>query len=381
MIWYGILTAVFLLEAAFIAVCRRREAVRGTRTRRVWIGPVIALACLAGISVWSLSNAAIVLLHLCVFLFVGMCVDGVVSLVLRRRAEREAEASAENEKKAAAGREGSSCVWIAAFVACALWLGLGFCAAHHVWRTEYPLTTDKPLTQESLRIAQISDSHIGVTMDADGFAKKLKSVMEEKPDLVVITGDFTDESTTREDMLGSCRALGELQTKYGVYFVFGNHDCSDDGDREFTVAELEVALRLNGVVVLRDEVKLVADDFYIVGRRDTSESRKSIAELMETVDTSRYVIVLDHQPGDFPKEAAAGADLVLTGHTHGGQLMPLGLMARMLPMVFGDAEFLYGQRMYGTTACIVSSGMSSWEFRFKTGTVSEYVIVDVKTGK
>jgi predicted MPP superfamily phosphohydrolase len=69
---------------------------------------------------------------------------------------------------------------------------------------------------------------------------------------------------------------------------------------------------------------------------------------------------------------------VLTGHTHGGQLIPLGWAAKLLPMMFGDTDYMYGLTIRNGTACVVSSGMSSWKIKFKTGTVSEFVIIDVK---
>ena len=361
MVWYGILAAVFVLEIVIIVLLRKTSRASEESARGKWIFFAVEIIVLIGLAVWSLYNAVIILLHWCVFLCVGMLADGILSLVRKNRE----------------GGKGTNPVWIAATVACIVWLGIGWYAAHHVCRTDYSLMTGKTLGQNRLRIAQISDTHIGVTMDADGFAERLASVAEAQPDIVVVTGDFTDEDTLREDMMACCKALGELKTKYGVYFVFGNHDCSDDGRREFTVSEVETALRENGVIVLRDEVVQVTDHVCIIGRRDTSESRKSVSELMKDVDLSQYVIVLDHQPDSFSKEAEAGADLVLSGHTHGGQLIPLGLMSSMLPMLFGESGQVYGKWTYDKTTCIVSSGMSSWKFWFKTGTISEFVIVDV----
>ena len=381
MLWYGILAALFAIEIVMIALLRWRRKDRSGRTGKPWLCPVIALAVCAALAVWSPANALIALLHLCVFLCVGILADGICLLVSRGKdggtndgSAKDSSATEESRKRV---RESSSHVWFAAAVACIVWLGIGWYAAHHIWRTDYSLTTDKSLGQEKLRIVQISDTHIGVTMDAEDFAKALGRIAEEKPDIIVVTGDFTDENTSREDMVKCCQALGQQKTRYGVYFVFGNHDASDEGEREFTSAELEAELGGNGVVVMRDKVLCVEGKFYLVGRRDTSESRASYAELAKGLDPSKYVIVLDHQPGDFTKEAAAGADLVLAGHTHGGQMIPLGLASQFLPTVFGDAEFMYGMRMYGDTACVVSSGMSSWEFVIKTGTISEFTVVDV----
>lgn len=358
------LAVIFAAEIAGIVYWQLRAERRGeqSQTKR-WVKSAVLLAAAvvwALLAVYDKENAFIVLLHLFVFLLVGMCADGVFSLIRKKKVK------------------GSACVWAAASAACLIWLCLGWAAAHHVRRTDYSVTSTKAIGQDRLRIAQITDTHIGTTMDGAGFAKKLKDVSKAKPDIVVVTGDFTDANTSREDMQRSCLELGKLETKYGIYFVFGNHDCGDEGERSFTSAELEAELERNGVIVLRDEGVRVSDNVYLIGRRDASEHRENMRKLTADIRPTDYLIVLDHQPNSFTEESQAGADLVLTGHTHGGQLMPLPLASRLLPSFFGDADFMYGKRMYGSTACIVSSGMSSWEFWFKTGTVSEFVIVDVE---
>ena len=83
--------------------------------------------------------------------------------------------------------------------------------------------------------------------------------------------------------------------------------------------------------------------------------------------------MLDHQPSDFAREAAAGADLVLCGHTHGGQFIPIRRAGELL----GVNDRTYGYERRGGTDFIVSSGISNWTFRFKTGCFSEYVVIDV----
>ena len=82
---------------------------------------------------------------------------------------------------------------------------------------------------------------------------------------------------------------------------------------------------------------------------------------------------MNHQPNDYENEKN-NVDLVLSGHTHGGQLFPLGLFDKLLNI---DDEY-YGLHTRGNTKFIVSSGISNWALHFKTGTFSEYVIIDLK---
>ena len=94
---------------------------------------------------------------------------------------------------------------------------------------------------------------------------------------------------------------------------------------------------------------------------------------LSDLDRERYILLLDHQPYDFDGEAEAGADLVLCGHTHGGQFIPI----RRVGVWIGENCRTYGHERRLRTDFIVSSGIGNWAFRFKTGCFSEYVIVDV----
>ena len=259
-------------------------------------------------------------------------------------------------------------------------LGCGWYLAHHVWRTEYNLTTDKDIPD--LKIVMFADTHIGTTFDAAGFARHLSAVAAEDPDAVVVVGDFADDDTAREEMIASAKLLGALNAKYGVYLVFGNHDKGYYGAarRGFSAAELTDELRKNGITVLFDETIAPDDAFYIIGRRDYSETREhrgnrqTMEELTKDLDTTKYVLVLDHQPTDFAAQTASGVDLVLSGHTHGGQLFPFNWVGKWI----GANDMIYGHEKHKNTDFIVTSGLSDWAIKFKTGTKSEYVVLNIR---
>lgn len=261
-------------------------------------------------------------------------------------------------------------------------LAAGWYNAHHVWRTEYNLTAEK--TVQPLKIAMFADSHVGTTFSGKGLFRHIESIQADNPDMLIIAGDFVDDSTSRKDMEDACRALGSIKTKYGVYFSFGNHDGGYYGaeKRGFSGADLINELKKNGVNVLRDEAA-EAGDYYVIGRRDYSMEReqngrrKAMNELLQGLDNGKYSITIDHQPADYAGEAAAGADLVLSGHTHGGQLFPFNRVGKWI----GANDRIYGHERRNKTDFIVTSGISAWSIRFKTGTKSEYVIVNIKTAQ
>lgn len=255
-----------------------------------------------------------------------------------------------------------------------IYLMFGWYYAHQIYRTEYSFKTDK--LSNSYKIIQFSDSHLGTTFDSEGFKNELLKIEKEKPDIVLLTGDFVDDGTTKDMMIKACEYLGNLKTKFGVYFSYGNHDKGYYGDfyRGFSKNDLENEMKKNNIVVLSDEYTIVDDSIYLVGRKDAEDkSRESIDVLTKTFDKNKYIIVMDHQPTDYLNEEKAKADLVLSGHTHGGQLLPINFLNTLL----SDNYQVYGLKSINKTNFIVSSGISDWELKFKTGCISEYVVINL----
>ena len=267
-----------------------------------------------------------------------------------------------------------------AIIAGILILSTGWYLNHHVWQTNYLLRTSKKI--EPLKIVMFADSHMGTTFDTKSFKKHLEKMQQQNPDIVVIVGDYVDDDTTKEDMIKSIQALGQMKTKYGIYFVFGNHDKGYYGaaHRGFSLQNLVDELTKNGIMVLQDEIVQINDFFYLIGRQDYSEKkernghRQSMEELVKDLDKDKYTIVLDHQPTDYRNQEKADVDLVLSGHTHGGQLFPFNWVGKWI----GANDSIYGHEKRGKTNFIITSGISSWAIKFKTGTKSEYVVIDIE---
>ncbi len=259
-------------------------------------------------------------------------------------------------------------------------LSIGWYLDHHVWQTNYELKTNKQIPD--LKVAMFADSHIGTTFDDIGFEKHLKAIQAQNPDILFIVGDYVDDGTTKDQMINATRALGTIKTKYGIYYVSGNHDKGYYGavHRGFSEDDLFHELQKNGVNILQDESILIDNSFYVIGRKDYSikheqgGQRKSIEELTEDLDHSKYMIVLDHQPVEYDKDADAKVDLVLNGHTHGGQLFPFNQVGQWIKA----NDLVYGHEKRKNTDFIVTSGISDWAIKFKTGTKSEYLIINIK---
>lgn len=212
----------------------------------------------------------------------------------------------------------------------------------------------------------------------------MKEIGKQNPDVVLVAGDFVDDDTTKEDMIRCCQALGEMKTTYGVYYVFGNHDKGyyPSDYRGYTGDDLIAELEKNGVTVLQDQNVLIDNRVYIIGRQDRSEDvekgkgRADMATLTQDLDDSKFSIVMDHQPADYEAQAASGVDLVVSGHTHGGQLFPLMNIENLTGL--GGDDKVYGYEKRDNTNFIVTSGISDWAIKFKTGCRSEYVLIDIQ---
>ena len=201
----------------------------------------------------------------------------------------------------------------------------------------------------------------------------MKDIQNQNPDIVLIVGDFVDDDTTKEDMIACCKALGDMKTTYGVYYVFGNHDKGyyPPEYRGYDGNDLINELEKNNVHVMQDDVELVDNRFYIIGRQDKSEEyadgRKSMEELVQGLDPDKFSIVLDHQPQDYEAQKDANVDLVLSGHTHGGQLFPLMTIENHSNIAEDDR--VYGYEKRGNTNFIVTSGISC---------KSEYLLINIE---
>ena len=249
----------------------------------------------------------------------------------------------------------------------------GYYLANNIVQTNYTLFTDK--ISSDFRIIQISDTHIGTTINGNEFKNYITKFNDLNPDIVVITGDFIDDSTSYDDMVKSVESLNLLNTKYGVYFVYGNHDKGYFNNRRYTKEDFKNLLIKNNVKVLEDDIVNINEEILLIGRQDHQVSnRSSMEELTKNIDKNKYIITLDHQPRDFENQSKSNVDLVLSGHTHGGQFIPIGPISVLLNINDG----YYGLSKINNTNFIISSGMSNWAFKFKTGCISEYVVIDIK---
>lgn len=260
----------------------------------------------------------------------------------------------------------------------ALFIGYGYYNIKHVVTTTYNLSSDKI---DDLKIIEIADLHMSTSLTVLQLQEYCEKMSKLNADLVVLTGDIFDENTPLEDMIDASKVLSTIKNELGIYYVYGNHDngSSAFNNVPFGPEEIRENLEKNGIVVLEDEV-VCLDKINIIGRKDASfwgnNPRLSTSELLAMIPENKqknYTLMLDHQPLDLDENAALGIDLQLSGHTHGGQLFPMGIVQSLT-----SDTLVRGQRDIDGFTAITSTGMAGWRYPIKTGAPSEYVIINVK---
>lgn len=342
----------------------------GAETRPIKIGSFLAAILLAVFScnIWGLGF--VVVGHFTAF----AVLTELLQFILKKNCKKNKANPAGWDK---VYRSGLIPVLLTAAV-----LNLGYWNIHHISKTEYTLETDKQLREEGYKIALITDLHFGLTLDGDELQKCADEISAEQPDFVVLAGDIVDESTTYEGMCTMAGILGSIQSVYGTFYVFGNHDKNAyTPNPAYSAAQLETEMGKNGITVLVDECYYINDELVLAGRDDPGYAqdgaRKSMSELLEGVDAEDYLIVLDHQPRELAENAQLGCDLQLSGHTHGGQIWPVGPFCSLVAKLFSREYCNYGKKQIGDYHIIVSSGIAGWGYPIKTGAKAEYVIINI----
>lgn len=251
-------------------------------------------------------------------------------------------------------------------VAALVYVLVGIYTASHIRTTSYTVESGR---STPVKIALISDLHAGDIIGAEKIGEMVERINAIDADIVLVAGDLFDVAGPKAvpDLEAVGAALRGIHSKQGVYAVFGNHDAGFDHQDAYAQQLMEDW----GMTVLRDEA-VELEDVVIVGRRDAHEPRKTVEELMAGIDRSKTVILMDHQPSQLTEGAAAGVDLMVCGHTHGGQVFPANLITgRMFKLDYGIL------REDGFTA-VVSSGAGTWGPRMRVATVSEVVEITLK---
>lgn len=241
----------------------------------------------------------------------------------------------------------------------------GWFNAHSPVIRRYSITLDKP--SPAFKILLASDLHLGVQTGNKAINRLIAIAAQEKPALIVMPGDIINDDATPYLEQQMDKNLARLQAPYGVYLTLGNHEYYGNLNKNIA------ALKQSGLTLLQDETHHT-HGITIIGREDnTNQQRKPLKALLPK-DTSHPIIVLDHQPKDIKTASQLPVDIVVSGHTHRGQIFPANYITRAL------YRLDYGHAKIGHADFFTTSGYGFWGVPLRLGSRAEVMVIEV-TGK
>jgi predicted MPP superfamily phosphohydrolase len=223
-----------------------------------------------------------------------------------------------------------------------------------------------------LNIVLAADLHLS-PIDGERLLTKIIDGMNSlNPDIILLAGDIVDDKAEILKQRKIGESFKKLNPKYGVYTINGNHEFINEVEASDKYAEHL------GMKVLRDEYELIDSSFYIIGREDvvmkqfTGKERKSLEDIISTINSNHPKIFLDHTPVKLEQAEKNGIDLQLSGHTHHGQIWPGNIITNMI------YEVSWGYKKKGKTQYYVTSGAGTWGPPVRTGSKSEIVNIKIK---
>jgi len=229
-----------------------------------------------------------------------------------------------------------------------------------------------PAAFDGYRVAQLSDLHLGGLTPprwGEGWARLANAAA---PDLVAVTGDLVSSGTDFHHDIA--RIIGSLRAVDGVYVTMGNHDYFGDGEPLVTL------LRETGAVVLRNEGRNVTRNgatLFVAGVDDTWTRRADLLRTLADREPAVCTLLLAHDPALFPLAARHGVSLVLSGHTHGGQVA-LPFFPKLLGLGKLAHRFHLGLYREGNSSLYVHPGLGTTGPPIRVGVAPEIAILTLR---
>jgi predicted MPP superfamily phosphohydrolase len=234
-----------------------------------------------------------------------------------------------------------------------------------------------PRTFDGFRIVQLSDIHHSPFLGIEEIAEAVHRANELRPDLIALTGDYVSHS--RDYIEGCAQALGMLRAPHGVFAVLGNHDHWTDAER------MTESLTRHGIRVLVNEnvrIGLNGSSICLAGVDDLMVRRDNLPRALRGAGSSETRILLAHNPAIIREAARAGVDLVLSGHTHGGQInwrLLIGREDRKTARWLRrpSRRLMRGLAQLGSTQLYVNRGLGTVVVPLRYGCPPEITVIEL----
>ncbi|MEA1980762.1 MAG: metallophosphoesterase [candidate division Zixibacteria bacterium] len=236
-----------------------------------------------------------------------------------------------------------------------------------------------PDNLENFKILHLSDLHLRQYGDIDSLIFTLENAEKFDIDITMVTGDIADDLKLLPDTL---RILEQFKSKHGVYASLGNHEYFrglSKVKKEFAKTNIPLLINNHNRIIIDKSPVFIGgiDDPVSMGAKDYSFYVKNIDHTLLNSKTDDFTILMSHRPDALDYSAQRGINLVLAGHTHGGQI---GFNSRSIFEPIWADRYLWGKYFIGETQLYTSSGMGHW-FPFRLGCPTEAPVITLKKGK
>ncbi|MCL5008770.1 MAG: metallophosphoesterase [Patescibacteria group bacterium] len=225
-----------------------------------------------------------------------------------------------------------------------------------------------PAAWQGKKIVFLADTHLGNVRGAWFISRTADLVDRQKPEMVLVPGDYYDGPPADYNSLAK-DMTSRIHAPLGIYFTSGNHEEFRDSQGYLD------ALRTAGVKIINNQkvevngLQLVGTDYF--GNNTNAGLAKTLASM--GIDKTKPSIMLKHAPLAVKAAAEAGISLMVSGHTHEGQMWPLGYLTNWIHKGFG-----YGLNKYGDMTVVTTSGVGTWGPPQRVGTQSEIVVLQLE---
>ncbi len=216
-----------------------------------------------------------------------------------------------------------------------------------------------------LKLALLSDSHLGVGVSVKRFEESLARLQKENPDMLLVLGDVFEYGPRRDEYAD---ALARFTTPLGKYGVLGNHEY-------YTGYQNAVDFyRRAGITLLQNQTARPTEGLTLAGVNDVRTARvkaQTVTELIASAPQGDAIIYLSHQPVYAREAAEAGAGLMLSGHTHNGQIFPFNFLVKW------KYPYVYGLYPVGHMNLYVTSGWFYWGMPLRLFAPAEMALIRI----
>lgn len=218
-----------------------------------------------------------------------------------------------------------------------------------------------PADLEGLRILHLSDVHLGYFVNLDDLERTMIGAEAQRPDVVLMTGDFSDDLSLLPDAL---RMVGALKSRYGTYASIGNHEYYRGIEEVLRAFD---AGRIPMMIDTATPLSIGASTLYLAGADDPARTgrfndpvflRASVERAISSMPSDAFTLLMSHRPEGFDVASEHGVDLTIAGHYHGG--IQLGLGGRAIIQGFAPDKYYWGHYRKGESQLYTSGGVGHW---------------------